>query len=375
MSTDLVATIVQQHYELPAITQIKEVFLGIANRSLVIETEAQKYFLQFNRLDGEFIIQLEHFQFKAALLHWLKTQGFTQVIAPIPTREGQLCIQPQADGVTYTLYEHRPQKLMYSEAPDVNRKAATSLTETIAQLHNLTRKEPTLAGQSRGDTVQFLGWMRSQYQTFRQAEQALARFEYPAPVQEAVAATFARLDAYYHLVYEVQDIFQLIQSLEPSRCLVHNDLNPTNLSFTPAGELETLYDFDNAHWDIRAVDFVYLYFYHYYSSPYAGQDYLDESLAEEMLTLYETITDSKILPAERDLMVRLTLAHILRAFLWLVGNLLRGTPLPVIAHGASRLRPQAGLPPAGSIEEDVVRTFNITFHVAEKFSDSALLKK
>ena len=99
---------------------------------------------------------------------------------------------------------------MYSEDPEVNRKAAISLTETVAHLHNLTQKTPSLAGQPRGDIIQFLGWLKNQYQTFQQFEQALAQFQYPAPVQETVTATFARLDTYYHLIYEAQSRLRIV---------------------------------------------------------------------------------------------------------------------------------------------------------------------
>ncbi len=374
MNDAIILRIIKTHYHLPPITNIKEVQLGIANRSFIIETETQPYFLQFNRLDGEFVIELAHFQYKASLLHWLKTEGFHQIVAPIETIDGQLCVQPANDGITYTLYDFRPHQIMYSEDPNINEKAATSLTDTIAHLHNISYTEPSLVGQSRGDVALFLNWLQAQRQTFQQIQQAFSQFPAPAPIRETMANTFARLDAYYQIIYHDPDIFALLNSLNNTRCLVHDDLNPTNLSFTLEGDLETLYDFDNAHWDVRAADLAYIYFYHYYSSPSADQDYFDDILAEKMFALYEVRTNSKILPEERHLIIKLTLAHILRAFLWLAGNLLKGTPLPVIAHGASRLRPQPGLLPATSPEEAVAQTFNITLNVAEAYANHLWLK-
>ncbi len=368
MANETIANIIRTSYDLAPLTHLQEVFLGIANRSFVLETEKKKYFLQFNRLDGELLITLENFQYKADLLTWLKQKGITQVIAPVPARDGALCIQPASDGITYTLYEFRAQKLMYSEDPALNRKMATSLTETIARLHTLTGAPPHLVGPARMTALQYLGWMQQQRATFQQFQHALTNFEWPAPIEETVARSFAQLDTCYRLIYEAQNPFQLIQDLQDTQCLVHDDLNPTNLSFTPDGELETLYDFDNAHWDVRAADLMYLYFYHYYSSPYPGQDTFNSDLAEEMLALYEKSTHSQIRPQERQLFNRLLLANILRGFLWLTGNLLRGTPLPVIAHGASRLRPQPGLPPAASPAEAVARTFSITLHALETFA-------
>ena len=337
MSTNISAETLQQlskHYQIGEITGIQAVYSGLDNMSFMLKSSAGQYFLQLSST----VLQPELYIHKASLLTWLANSGLNACIASIPAANGALHIQIDASlfGVLFPVH---PQKRRYFEDENLDERAGTSLSEWISRLHNLTAKAPAFPGKPKPKIAEDFKTLKAAFPGFQKMAGVIPALPLDHDSKALVSDFIKKSNDYFDFLFKNDRVFVLLAGLSEYKTLVHNDLNLSNLSFDDSGQLEMVYDFDNAGFDYRVADLQFIYYYYYHPSSIPGADWFDIPKFKNAVDRYEALVEQKITGAEKQLCAMLGMDRSLRGLLWIFDMLSKGASPELLRGVDERVRP------------------------------------
>lgn len=354
---------ISAQYELGESIELKPVYIGLDNRSFLVDTAGEKFFLQISNTPYQPHL-VEH---KTKLLDWLATQGLSECVAPMPTASGQLFFQLENIGVV-VLFPARSQQNQFSDDVDADRQAGISLAGWIARLHNLTAHAPVFSGKPKETLIENFKVLETSFTAFQKISHTLPTLPLDDETQYLCDDFIEKSVQYYQVLFEDQNVYRLLHASASHLSFVHNDLNLSNLSFDDSGQLVTVYDFDNAGRDNRVADLQFIYYYYYHPSAIAGNDWFDIPKVRNAIAIYESATQHPVTMDEKRLCAMLGMDRSLRGLLWMFDMLIKGMPPEILSGVDARVRPNK----AGEPGSPLFQTFAKLFNGIDSFSNTDL---
>jgi spectinomycin phosphotransferase len=221
LSADAVIACLNSAYGL-AITEVEFLPLGADTSTAVYRISAldgAPYFLKLRRGDL--------FEPAVTIPHWLHEQGLSEIIAPLPTRDGALWAR--IEPFTTVLYPFIAGR-HGADAP----LSAQQLVEFGAALRRIHTADLPAALRSGIPQETYTPFYRD---LVRQFQEMAAERSFSDPAAAQLAALFrdrrAEID---HCVGRAESLAELLIRQNPEHCLCHSDIHAWNLLVADSGE-------------------------------------------------------------------------------------------------------------------------------------------